>query len=152
MGKKKSSKTKKTNQAIKSSVDITDLDAIMEDMKRLAIEPPQEITIEEKVEEVETVDDINNFEESQIVETEEKVEEEQTQPTVEETVEIITEEKEPVEDVSFVDTIKAENDDVEPVDVPPAPKKTKPKKQKKYTQTYEQMFGSTWMGYGYTES
>lgn len=152
MSKKKVSKKKVSSKA-KNDIDINDIDAMIEDMKKLALsdninESKKEMQIKEEVQSVEVIEDNNNEEvvkeESQVenevvvesVEKEEEIVEEKQQ----EEEEIILDNEEEVteenDDLSFIDSIKEEEKEVE-----------KPKSRK---MTYEEMFGNTWMGYGYT--
>ena len=55
-------------------------------------------------------------------------------------------EEEVVEDLSFIEEIKEEKNEVVEEKKEEVKRENKPRKM-----TYEQMFGPTWMGYGYTE-
>lgn len=151
---------KKVTKIKKKKIDINNIDAMFEDMKNLAIEMPKEECeiVSEKIEEtdasipkedvteivlpepdgklvysdlcldnVEAVD-IYNTEEDVCVVSEEPIEEENKI------------EEETTEDLPFENEVKEEIIDKE------VKKEEKPKSKKK---TYQEMFGGTWMGYGY---
>lgn len=131
---KKKSKTKKT-------IDVSNVDAIMEDMKNLALQKP----VEEKVEIEEKTKD------EDVVEDKENIETQSPQNEIEETtiVEENIEEKNK-EDLSFVEKISngelvVKEDDTK-TEENPKNIENKPKRK-----SYSEMFGNTWCGYGYTD-
>lgn len=129
---------KKTNtkKSTKKEVDINDVNSLVEDVKKLALEKPK---TEKKETVTETVKD------SKIDKVEEVVKEQETPTkelkTYEEPVTTVTPNKNTDEDLSFIDEVKAEEAVVEET------KQEKPKRKI----TYQEMFGGTWMGYGYSE-
>ena len=138
----KKANTKKTQKEI----DINNIDSMVDDMKKLALEKPKEekenkgtFPKKPKKEKQEASD--TPIEKTAIEETPqiEEVVETSSEIAVEEVVETP---KENEEDLSFIDEIKDKNEE--------KPKETKPKETKK-KMTYESMFGPTWCGYGFTE-
>ena len=129
----KKSKTKKT-------IDVSNVDAIMEDMKNLALQK----LVEEKVEIEGKIKDEN------VVEDKENVETQSPQNEIEETtmVEQNVEEKNE-EDLFFIEKINngeliVKEDDTK-IEENPKNIENKPKRK-----SYSEMFGNTWCGYGYT--
>jgi len=137
----KKANTKKTQKEI----DINNIDSMVDDMKKLALEKPKEEKEnkgtfpkkpkKEKQEASDTPIEKTAIEESPQIEEVET----SSEIAVEEVVETP---KENEEDLSFIDEIKDKNEE--------KPKETKPKEAKK-KMTYESMFGPTWCGYGFTE-
>lgn len=136
MAKKTANKKSKT----KKTLDVSNVDAIMEDMKNLALQKP----VEEKVEIEGKIKDEN------VVEDKENVETQSPQNEIEETtiVEQNVEEKNE-EDLSFIEKINngeliVKEDDTK-IEENPKNIENKPKRK-----SYSEMFGNTWCGYGYT--
>lgn len=136
MAKKTANKKSKT----KKTIDVSNVDAIMEDMKNLALQKP----VEEKVEIEGKIKDEN------VVEDKENVETQSPQNEIEETtiVEQNVEEKNE-EDLSFIEKINngeliVKEDDTK-IEENPKNIENKPKRK-----SYSEMFGNTWCGYGYT--
>lgn len=139
-------KTSKSRQ--KKTIDVSNVDAVMEEVKKLALQKQ--------------VDDVNVKEDKTDVKDEKdegvlvkSVEEEKnTQEQITDIDEKITEEVIPVkednnEDVSFVEEITSgidsfDSSNTETVEEPQN-FENKPKRK-----TYDEMFGNTWCGYGYT--
>ena len=137
MAKKTANKKTKT----KKTIDVSNVDAIMEDMKNLALQKP----VEEKVE----IEGKNK--EGNVVEDKENVETQSPQNEIEETttVEQNVEEKNE-EDLSFIEKINngelvIKEDDTN-IEENPKNIENKPKRK-----SYSEMFGNTWCGYGYTD-
>lgn len=133
-------KTANKNSKTKKTIDVSNVDAIMEDMKSLALQKP----VEEKVEIEEKIKDEN------VVEDKENVETQSPQNEIEETtiVEQNVEEKNE-EDLSFIEKINngeliVKEDDTK-IEENPKNIENKPKRK-----SYSEMFGNTWCGYGYT--
>ena len=140
-------KTSKSRQK-KTTIDVPNVDAVMEEVKKLALQKQ--------------VDDINVKEDKTDVKDEKEevalvksVEEEKNvREQIDDIDEKITEEVIPVEednneDVSFIDEITSgidscDSSDTETVEEPQN-FENKPKRK-----TYDEMFGHTWCGYGYT--
>ena len=133
-------KTTNKKSKAKKTIDVSNVDAIMEDMKNLALQKP----VEEKDEIEEKIKDEN------VVEDKENVETQSPQNEIEETtiVEQNVEEKNE-EDLSFVEKISSgelivKEDDTK-IEENPKNIENKPKRK-----SYSEMFGNTWCGYGYT--
>lgn len=133
-------KTANKNSKTKKTIDVSNVDAIMEDMKSLALQKP----VEEKVEIEGKIKDEN------VVEDKENVETQSPQNEIEETtiVEQNVEEKNE-EDLSFIEKINngeliVKEDDTK-IEENPKNIENKPKRK-----SYSEMFGNTWCGYGYT--
>ena len=163
MAKKTANKKAKT----KKTIDVSNVDAIMEDMKKLALEKPVEekVEIEEKNEtkvEVKCLDDAvygtgivkkpekveNNtdtdIKDVDIVTTQSPQNEIEETTTVEQNVEEQNE-----EDLSFIEKINngelIVKEDNTKIEENPKNIENKPKRK-----SYSEMFGNTWCGYGYT--
>ena len=133
-------KTTNKKSKAKKTIDVSNVDAIMEDMKNLALQKP----VEEKVEIEGKIKDEN------VVEDKENVETQSPQNEIEETtiVEQNVEEKNE-EDLSFIEKINngelvIKEDDTK-IEENPKNIENKPKRK-----SYSEMFGNTWCGYGYT--
>lgn len=133
-------KTTNKKSKAKKTIDVSNVDAIMEDMKNLALQKP----VEEKVEIEEKIKDENT------VEVKENVETQSPQNGIEDTaiVEQNVEEKNE-EDLSFIEKINngelvIKEDDTN-IEENPKNIENKPKRK-----SYSEMFGNTWCGYGYT--
>lgn len=144
---KKSTKTKK----VEKEIDINDINSMVEDMKDLALNKPEEEKKEVISEEQLSQIDDNVIEDEEIVAPDIEV------VTIQHTVETVeenkqeTEEKPEMTDEEIKDTLD-NLDFIEEIKEKEIIEEEKPKKLKiKPKMTYEQMFGATWMGYGYTE-
>lgn len=133
---------KTTNRKLKpkKTIDVSNVDAIMEDMKNLALQKP----VEEKVEIEEKIKDENVAEDKENVETQSPQNEIEETTIVEQNVEEKNE-----EDLSFVEKISSgelviKEDDTK-IEENPKNIENKPKRK-----SYSEMFGNTWCGYGYT--
>ena len=151
MSKKKTTKSKKTNTKAKKDVNINDIDAMLEEMKNLVLEDNTQEKINNDERFVIGVDVASGEEFSSI----EKIETQQVEDTLEETVNEDTEmvnETKPTSEEKKEDIIIEEkiNEDDVTEDLSPTEniKEEKPKCKKR---TYQDMFGGTWMGYGYSE-
>ena len=150
MAKKTTNKSK-----TKKTVDVSNVDAIMEDMKNLALQE----TEDEKVE--------TNVESDDIAKQPEKVESDvnvdmkdidivTTQSPTIETENLVNTEQSMLEDtnnveeqnLSFVEEIN--NGEVIKEDETKVEEKPKDIENKPKRKSYSEMFGSTWCGYGYT--
>lgn len=157
MAKKTANKKAKT----KKTIDVSNVDAIMEDMKKLALEKPVEEKVETKVESkclddavygtgiVKKPEKVENntdtdIKDVDIVTTQSPQNEIEETTTVEQNVEEQNE-----EDLSFVEKISngelvIKEDDTK-IEENPKNIENKPKRK-----SYSEMFGNTWCGYGYT--
>lgn len=156
----------------KKDIDINDIDAMLEDMKNLAMETPKEEVkeemeiVSEKVEETsasiprEEVTEITLPEpENKLVyvdlsipmedvetdvdsEVVEEVQVEEAENAVDEIEGVLTEVEKKEEDLSFLEDAKEEETEKEIVK---QEQKSKPRRKV----TYQEMFGGTWRGYGY---
>ena len=148
MAKKVNTK-KTTKKSAKKEVDINDIDSLVDDVKKLALEKPKtekkEKVITETVKDLETDDVKVYLRETIEIEKEAETDDKELKLYVE-PVTIIThkttDDKDDDEDLSFIDEVKAE----ETLTVE-EPKEERPKRKI----TYQEMFGGTWMGYGYSE-
>lgn len=133
-------KTANKNSKTKKTIDVSNVDAIMEDMKNLALQKP----VEEKVEIEEKIKDENVVEDKENVETQSPQNEIEETTIVEQNVE-----KKNEEDLSFIEKISSgelivKEDDTK-IEENPKNIENKPKRK-----SYSEMFGNTWCGYGYT--
>ena len=141
-----------SNTKAKKDVNINDIDAMLEEMKNLVLEDNTQEETNNNERFVIGVDVASGEDLSSI----EKIETQQVEDTLEETVnedtEIVNETKptseEKKEDIIIEENIIEDNvtEDLSPTD---NIKEEKPKSKKR---TYQDMFGGTWMGYGYSES
>lgn len=156
----------------KKEIDINNTEAILEDMKKIALEKQQEKEvvkkddkdeIKETVVEEENCEDIVKTKEEnptiigdasedmikekgiEDVEKNEEIKDEETTENTEDSVkdEPKTEETKSEEDLSFIDEVKNTTEEDK--------KDIYDKKPKRKHKTYEQMFGYSWMGYGISE-
>lgn len=134
MAKKKTTIANKKTAKAKKDAKVNELDNVLEDMKKLALEAPTN-----DIEEVEKAvqENINdNVEDVVSIEIDEDINLENT-----------------TEDLSFIDEIKDNetetNEEEEIKEETENLKEEKPKKSK--MRTYQEMFGGTWRGYGYDE-
>ena len=145
MAKKSTTKKKETKAKTKKETDINDIDAMFEDMKDLALNKPEvkvketkEIIAEEpKTEEI--IEEETKVEET-IIEEETKIDNVEEENVV--VVDDVEKETITEEDLEFLDKISNEGIEDEEEKKPVENKKRK---------TYEEMFGHTWMGYGFSE-
>ena len=133
-------KTANKNSKTKKTIDVSNVDAIMEDMKNLALQKP----VEEKVEIEGKIKDENVVEDKENVETQSPQNEIEETTTVEQNIEEQNE-----EDLSFIEKINngeliVKEDDTK-IEENPKNIENKPKRK-----SYSEMFGNTWCGYGYT--
>lgn len=162
----KKTTNKKTNSAkTKKTVDVSNVDAIMEDMKNLALQKPVEEKVETKVEgkcldevvygtgivnkpekvesdintDVKDIDMVTT--QSPKSETEDVVNTEQS--TSEDTVNTEEQDLSFVEEISNGEVVVSEDE----AEVEDKPKKHKNKSKR---MDYSTMFGNTWCGYGYS--
>ncbi len=179
MSKKKQSKTQKA-KAVEKEIDINDIDTMFENMKNLVLEKTEEtksiVAAHEDVKDEEIVNYLNENKDNVVISKEENViftnkeeEESFTGPLVKcefdeegnlingEEINAIakseikeeTEEENPGEDFLNLygeDKTPAEENNEEEIDKEEEPKK----KNKSKRMTYEEMFGHTWMGYGFS--
>lgn len=139
-------KTSKSRQ--KKTIDVSNVDAVMEEVKKLALQK-QVDDINVKEDKIDAKDEKDEGVLAKSVE-----EEKDTQEQIDDIDEKIAEEVIPVEednseDVSFIDEITSgidscDSSDTETVEEPQN-FENKPKRK-----TYDEMFGHTWCGYGYT--
>ena len=141
--------TKKTSKSRqKKTIDVSNVDAVMEEVKKLALQKQvDDVNVKEDKTDVK-----NEKDEGVLVKSVE--EEKNTQEQITDIDEKITEEVIPVEednneDVSFVEEITSgidsfDSSNTETVEEPQN-FENKPKRK-----TYDEMFGNTWCGYGYT--
>lgn len=146
MTKKKSTRGKKNvTKTPKNNIDINDIDAMLEDMKKLALDKTEE---EKETESIVAVQEETNGEEFvENLNDENLVNEEESFTKITETGNV--EKKEEIgntEVSSFVDEIKESEDIEEKKEI----KEEKPV-QRKQRRTYQEMFGGSWRGYGYDE-
>ena len=160
---KKTTNKKISSSKTKKTVDVSNVDAIMEDMKNLALQKPEETVktkakgkclddvvygtgIAKKTEEVES--DVNvDMKDIDIVTTQ--------SPTIE-TENLVNTEQSMLEDtnnveeqnLSFVEEIN--NGEVIVEDETKVEEKPKDIENKPKRKSYTEMFGNTWCGYGYT--
>ena len=163
MSKKKQTKSQKSKK-VENDIDINNIDAMFEDMKNLVLEK-----VEEKEETKDIVvahEDANDEEimnKDNVVisdEIKEKTEEEVTKEENEN--EVIEENKIEETEIGNIDNeigpkepiILNSEEDFDKVYIEEKPieeKKEEPKKKNKSKRmTYEEMFGHTWMGYGFS--
>lgn len=120
--------------------EVKDVEAIFNDMKDLALNKPKE---EKKVA---SEQQLTQSEEKVFVENEENifpdVEKTTVQTKVEDKVEITE------EDLNFVDSVTKQEINIEEEKV--EEKVVEQKQENNKRKTYEEMFGHTWMGYGFS--
>ena len=142
MAKKTTNKNISSSKA-KKNVDVSNVDAIMEDMKNLALQETEDEKVETNVE-----SDVNvDMKDIDIVTTQ--------SPTIE-TENLVNTEQSMLEDtnnveeqnLSFVEEIN--NGEVIIEDDTKVEEKPKDIENKPKRKSYSEMFGSTWCGYGYT--
>lgn len=149
--KKTSSKSKKTSNKPKKDIDINNIDAMIEDMKNLALEKTTEEEKQmEEVNEENTLEDVQN-EETVVTEVVEEQEENESEIIIDNETEVELDNEENLgsidnkvmtEEETFSEEIVEEMEEEKPKLETTAPKKPKRK-------TYQEMFGGSWRGYGY---
>lgn len=145
----------KKNTKTKKEIDLNDVDSIIKDMKDLAFnEPKEETKVSKKKENREkvskTIDVVSEKDGAQLViEKEKKVDVSKKNETTISEISVLKEQNE-TEDLSFVDEIK-ENEEILKAKANIEENKNIENKPKKKV-TYEEMFGATWCGYGFTNN
>lgn len=129
---KKTNSKKTKSPKTKKSVDISNIEEIMEDMKELALQKSDEENVETKIDEEQPT----QTEQKEIIGDIEPLTNENAKDTNEEDLSF-------VEKISNGEVIINEND----TEVEEKPKNLENKPKRK---TYEEMFGYTWCGYGYS--
>ena len=151
MAKKKVSKAKKVSSNSKKDIDINDINAMLEDMKNLALEKTEE------KEETESVVEHEDTKEEEIVENfNEETKDSVVVPMDENVifadaeVPVITIDESKEEVIEAENTEKDEEIQIVVEDVKEEEKEEKKEeKPKSRRMTYQEMFGGTWRGYGY---
>lgn len=139
-------KTSKSRQ--KKTIDVSNVDAVMEEVKKLALQKQvDDVNVKESKTDVKDEKDEGALVKS--VEEEKNAQEQITDIDEKITEEVIPVEEDNNEDVSFIDEITSgidscDSSDTETVEEPQN-FENKPKRK-----TYDEMFGNTWCGYGYT--
>ena len=151
MTKKKVSKAKKVSSKPKKDIDINDIDAMLEDMKNLALEKTEE------KKETESLVEHEDTKEEEIVENfNEEIKDDVVVPTDENVifadvdVPVITIDENKEEVIEAENIEKDEEIQIVVEDVKEEQKEEKKEeKPKSRRMTYQEMFGGTWRGYGY---
>ena len=156
---------KTTNKKSKKTIDVSNVDAIMEDMKNLALQKIEDKKVETKGE-GKCLDDV--VYETDIAKKPDEVESDVN--TDMKDVDIVTTQSPPIETENLVNTDQSMSEDTNNVEeqnlsfveeinkgeviveedetkIEEKPKKIENKPKRK---SYSEMFGSTWCGYGYT--
>ena len=164
MAKKTTNKNISSSKA-KKNVDVSNVDAIMEDMKNVALQKTEDEKVETKVE-GKCLDDV--VYETDIAKKPEEVESDVN--TDMKDVDIVTTQSPPIETENLVNTDQSTSEDTNNVEeqnlsfveeinkgeviveedetkIEEKPKKIENKPKRK---SYSEMFGNTWCGYGYT--
>ena len=163
MAKKTTNKNISSSKA-KKNVDVSNVDAIMEDMKNLALQKTEDEKVETKVE-GKCLDDV--VYETDIAKKPEEVESDVN--TDMKDVDIVTTQSPPIETENFVNTDQSTSEDTNNVeeqnlsfveeinngeviveDETKVEEKPKDIENKPKRKSYTEMFGNTWCGYGYT--
>ena len=162
---KKTTNKKISSSKTKKTVDVSNVDAIMEDMKNLALQKTEDEKVETKVE-GKCLDDV--VYETDIAKKPEEVE--SGVNTDMKDVDIVTTQSPPIETENLVNTDQSTSEDTNNVEeqnlsfveeinkgeviveedetkIEEKPKKIENKPKRK---SYSEMFGNTWCGYGYT--
>ena len=138
MAKKTTNKNISSSKA-KKNVDVSNVDAIMEDMKNLALQETEDEKVESDVNvDMKDIDIVTT--QSPTIETENLVNTEQS--TLEDTNNVEE------QNLSFVEEIN--NGEVIIEDETKVEEKPKDIENKPKRKSYTEMFGNTWCGYGYT--
>ena len=141
---KKTTNKKISSSKAKKNVDVSNVDAIMEDMKNLALQKTEDEKVETNVESDVNVDmkDIDIVTtQSPTIEAENLVNTEQSM--LEDTNNVEEQNLSFVEEINKGEVIVEEDE----TKIEEKPKKIENKPKRK---SYSEMFGSTWCGYGYT--
>ena len=162
---KKTTNKKISSSKAKKNVDVSNVDAIMEDMKNLALQKTEDEKVETKVE-GKCLDDVVYG--NDIAKNPEEVESDVN--TDMKDVDIVTTQSPPIETENLVNTDQSTSEDTNNVEeqnlsfveeinkgeviveedetkIEEKPKKIENKPKRK---SYSEMFGNTWCGYGYT--
>ena len=138
MAKKTTNKNISSSKA-KKNVDVSNVDAIMEDMKNLALQETEDEKVESDVNvDMKDIDIVTT--QSPTIETENLVNTEQSMLEDTNNVE--------EQNLSFVEEIN--NGEVIIEDETKVEEKPKDIENKPKRKSYTEMFGNTWCGYGYT--
>ena len=138
MAKKTTNKNISSSKA-KKNVDVSNVDAIMEDMKNLALQETEDEKVESDVNvDMKDIDIVTT--QSPTIETENLVNTEQSMLEDTNNVE--------EQNLSFVEEIN--NGEVIIEDETKVEEKPKDIENKPKRKSYSEMFGNTWCGYGYT--
>ena len=136
---KKTTNKKISSSKTKKTVDVSNVDAIMEDMKNLALQETEDEKVESDVNvDMKDIDIVTT--QSPTIETENLVNTEQSMLEDTNNVE--------EQNLSFVEEIN--NGEVIIEDETKVEEKPKDIENKPKRKSYSEMFGSTWCGYGYT--
>ena len=136
---KKTTNKKISSSKAKKNVDVSNVDAIMEDMKNLALQKTEDEKVESDVNvDMKDIDIVTT--QSPTIETENLVNTEQSMLEDTNNVE--------EQNLSFVEEIN--NGEVIIEDETKVEEKPKDIENKPKRKSYTEMFGNTWCGYGYT--
>lgn len=136
---KKTTNKKTSSSKTKKTVDVSNVDAIMEDMKNLALQETEDEKVESDVNvDMKDIDIVTT--QSPTIETENLVNTEQSMLEDTNNVE--------EQNLSFVEEIN--NGEVIIEDETKVEEKPKDIENKPKRKSYTEMFGNTWCGYGYT--
>lgn len=136
---KKTTNKKISSSKTKKTVDVSNVDAIMEDMKNLALQETEDEKVESDVNvDMKDIDIVTT--QSPTIETENLVNTEQSMLEDTNNVE--------EQNLSFVEEIN--NGEVIIEDETKVEEKPKDIENKPKCKSYTEMFGNTWCGYGYT--
>ena len=136
---KKTTNKKISSSKTKKTVDVSNVDAIMEDMKNLALQETEDQKVESDVNvDMKDIDIVTT--QSPTIETENLVNTEQSMLEDTNNVE--------EQNLSFVEEIN--NGEVIIEDETKVEEKPKDIENKPKRKSYTEMFGNTWCGYGYT--
>ena len=136
---KKTTNKKISSSKAKKNVDVSNVDAIMEDMKNLALQETEDEKVESDVNvDMKDIDIVTT--QSPTIETENLVNTEQSMLEDTNNVE--------EQNLSFVEEIN--NGEVIVEDETKVEEKPKDIENKPKRKSYSEMFGNTWCGYGYT--
>lgn len=136
---KKTTNKKISSSKTKKTVDVSNVDAIMEDMKNLALQETEDEKVESDVNvDMKDIDIVTT--QSPTIETENLVNTEQSMLEDTNNVE--------EQNLSFVEEIN--NGEVIIEDETKVEEKPKDIENKPKRKSYSEMFGNTWCGYGYT--
>ena len=161
---KKTTNKKISSSKAKKNVDVSNVDAIMEDMKNLALQKTEDEKVETKVED-KCLDDVVYG--NDIAKKPEEVESDVN--TDMKDVDIVTTQSPPIETENLVNTDQSMSEDTNNVeeqnlsfveeinngeviveDEAKVEEKPKDIENKPKHKSYSEMFGNTWCGYGYT--